>query len=460
MAITRAYVVPHPPLILPSVGKGQEQKIQKTVDAYLRIAREIALAEPETIILITPHSISYQDYIHISPGKEATGNLGRYGSRETTLRVSYDPELAAAIGEFASLSEIPAGHLGEKDKSLDHATFIPIWFINQYYKNYQVVRISVSGLSYRDHYRFGKCIAEAVDSLGRKAVLIASGDLSHRLLDSGPYDYAEEGPVFDCETVDALSKADFLHLLCYEDEFCEAAGECGLRSFLVMAGALDGLSVKPELLSYEGPFGVGYAVAGFEVTGEDPGRRFEESFLEIRKNQLESIKKDEDEFVQLARASLENYILHRKRVEPVGLSGDLLSKKAGVFVSLKKDGRLRGCMGTISASEDSIAREIIKNALSAGTGDPRFDPVTPFELPELVYSVDVLGKPEPVSSKEELDPVEYGVIVSMGHRRGLLLPNLPGIKTPEQQVEIALKKAGIGPEEDYRMERFQVVRHK
>lgn len=137
----------------------------------------------------------------------------------------------------------------------------------------------------------------------------------------------------------------------------------------------------------------------------------------------------------------------------------MLTRKAGVFVSLKKHGQLRGCIGTISAVTGSIADEILRNAVSAGTDDPRFSPVTEKELDELVYSVDVLAEPEPISSIDELDVKKYGVIVSRGHKRGLLLPNLEGVDSPEQQVAIALQKAGIRPDESYTMQRFEVVRH-
>ncbi len=137
----------------------------------------------------------------------------------------------------------------------------------------------------------------------------------------------------------------------------------------------------------------------------------------------------------------------------------LTDKKAGAFVTLKKNGQLRGCIGTIRPVQGSLAEEILRNAISAGTRDPRFSPVKPEELPELVYSVDVLGEPEPIKSKDELDTKRYGVIVENGPRCGLLLPNLAGIDTPEEQISIAREKAGISPDEPVKMYRFEVVRH-
>ena len=137
----------------------------------------------------------------------------------------------------------------------------------------------------------------------------------------------------------------------------------------------------------------------------------------------------------------------------------LLETKAGVFVSIKKLGELRGCIGTIAPVTNNIAEEILSNAISACSRDPRFDPVEPEELCDLSVSVDVLSEAEPIASKADLDIVRYGVIVSRGYRRGLLLPNLEGVDSVDYQLRIALSKAGISPSEPFDMERFEVVRH-
>jgi len=247
----------------------------------------------------------------------------------------------------------------------------------------------------------------------------------------------------------------------FDEEFCESAAECGLRSFITMAGSLDGKELISELLSYEGPFGVGYAVAAYEVTGNDSKRHFDEVYKKEEQSKIENLKKEEDSYVNLARKTLESYVSNHKKIKKTNdLDDELLKSKAGVFVSLKLDGQLRGCIGTIAPTRSCIAEEIIQNAISAGTEDPRFYPVSEEELPRIIYSVDVLGEPEAIQSMEELDPERYGVIVTKGTRRGLLLPNLEGINTPLEQVGIALKKAGISEHESYSMERFEVVRHK
>lgn len=461
MSIKNTFIVPHPPLIVPKIGRGQEIKIEKTIKAYDKIAKMIEELKPDTIVVTTPHSIMYSDYIHMSPGKGAKGDFGEFGAPDVKFEAVYDTEFVNKLAELAEIEEIPAGTLGERKKSLDHGTMVPLHFINKYYNDYKLVRIGISGLSFIEHYKFGKCIAKSAEELNRNVVFIASGDLSHSLKDEGPYGYTEEGPIFDKEVTKAMDTGDFMKFLSFKEEFCEAAGECGLRSFIIMAGALDGRDVESELLSYEGPYGVGYAVASFKATGENEKRCFDKFYEEEEKNRLKSIIEKEDEYVSLARKTLESYVMNGEELaKPDNLPEEMTKNKAGVFVSLKIDGQLRGCIGTIQATTDCIADEIIQNAISAGLEDPRFNPVTKKELNKIEYSVDVLKESEPIKDINELNTEKYGVIVNKGRKRGLLLPNLEGINTPVEQVSIALKKAGINPDEDYTMERFEVSRHK
>ncbi len=461
MAIDYACIVPHPPLIVPAVGKGQEYEIPSTVDAYNQVARQIAHIKPDTIVVASPHSIMYGDYIHISPGKSAKGSFDRFGAAQVSFEKAYDTEFVSTLSDIVFDQNIRAGTLGERDPELDHGTMVPLHFIDQHYRDYRLVRVSISGLSYIEHYRFGMCVAQAAEALGRKTVFVASGDLSHKLTKNGPYGFAAEGPEFDAQITAAMRIGDFGRFFEFSETFAESAAECGLRSFVEMAGALDGLSVTPDAFSYEGPFGVGYGVCGYTIGEADESRRFADIYETKQRQMLADTKTKEDAYVKLARLSLETYVTTGKRAKlPEGLPEAMLNERAGVFVSIKKDGRLRGCIGTIEPSAASIADEILRNAVSAGTGDPRFDPITQDELPHLVYSVDVLGQAESISSLTDLDVKRYGVIVTKGYKRGLLLPNLDGVNTPEEQVNIALQKGGILKNDDYTMERFEVVRHK
>lgn len=460
MSIQAGFIVPHPPLIVPAVGRGKEREIQPTIDAYRAAAKKIAVLAPQTVILISPHATLYADYIHVSPGSSAKGSLRQFGAPEE-YRADYDEEFVGELSRLCENSGFPAGTLGEKAPTLDHGTLVPLHFIQQEYSGFKLVRASVSGLSRQEHYRFGMFLNETAEKLGRNTVVVASGDLSHKLNDEGPYGFSPDGPKLDARLVDTMKSGGFGGFFDLDVAMCESAAECGLRGFIVMAGTLDKKAVEPCFYSYEGPFGVGYAVSSFEVTGSDLSRNFLERELENAAARLEDTRKNEDSYARLARNTLEAYVCTRKiPATPDDLPEDMTSRRAGVFVSIKKRGELRGCIGTTAPTRDNIALEIIHNAVSSGTEDPRFLPVKQDELAELVYSVDVLSPAEPVADKSGLDVLRYGVIVSKGGRRGLLLPNLDGVNTVDEQLSIACQKAGISPNDRYDIQRFEVVRHK
>ncbi|MCL2221185.1 MAG: AmmeMemoRadiSam system protein A [Oscillospiraceae bacterium] len=460
MAIVKAYTLPHPPLVIPSVGKGKENLVENTLAALGKVSKEIAECKPETIVFITPHSVMYSDYFHISPGKTARGDFARFGAPEEEVVTNYDEELAYTIEGIAETDSVYAGTQGEKDKSLDHGTIVPMWCINKNYSDYSSLRISQSGMSPAEHYRFGQVIAKAIKQLNRKTVIIASSDLSHKLQNSGACGYASEGAKFDALVTENLSSGDFLSLLKIPDDLRRGAGECGYNSLMILAGCLDRHDVDAELLSYEGPFGVGYAVARFIVSGYNEKRDILDKYMEFAIQSSKIIKNGENEYQNLARRSLEHVIETGDKLPiPNDLPSEMKNKRAGVFVSLHINGSLRGCIGTIAPTTESVADEIIQNVISAGLSDNRFSPVTKSELPLLTYKVDVLQTPEPIKSSGELDVKKYGVIISSGHKRGLLLPNLDGVNTVEEQINIARQKAGISPTENYKLERFEVIRH-
>lgn len=463
MSIIAAAVVPHPPIILPEVGRGEEQKISATSKAYAEIARRVVEKNPDTVIITSPHSILYADYFHISPGDTAQGNMSRFNAGQVELKINYDTDFVKKLSDAAMNENIPAGVLGERNAELDHGTIIPLRFLELAgldFAKVKFLRIGLSGLSAAAHYKFGQIIAKISEELGRRTIFIASGDLSHKLKPSGPYGFVEEGSKFDAEVMDNLSRADFLKLLTMDTQLCERAAECGLRSFWIMSGALDRKKIFAEKLSYEGTFGVGYGTIYFEIGGGDLSRNFYEKLLEHKRRESEERKKTEDNFVKLARYSLENFVKNHKAADlPKNLPEEMTNRRAGVFVSLHKDGQLRGCIGTIAPTTASIAEEILQNAISACSRDPRFSPVEISELDDIVYSVDVLGEAERIFDTQDLNPKKYGVIVENGGRRGLLLPDLEGIDTVEQQISIAKQKANIGAKEKISVWRFEVIRH-
>lgn len=461
MSMLGAIITPHPPVLLPEVGGGREREIAATDRAMRTAAETVAAWQPDVIIVSSPHTILYRDYFHIAPGDGAVGDMSRFGAPEVRIQASYDTLLREEIIRRAEAEGLHAGTLGQRDPELDHGVLIPLYYLRKAGVRCPIVRMGLSGFSPLDHYRLGKCVQDAVNALGRRAVFLASGDLSHKLKADGPYGYAPEGPQFDDAVTHTMASGDFLEFLTIDPALCERAAECGLRSFQMMAGALDGLAVEPQLLSHEGTFGVGYAIALFPVTGRNDSRCYEKDYLLAKNDRLATRKANEDPWVKLARRSLETYVKTSQRLTslPEDLPTEMTTQQAGAFVSLHKNGQLRGCIGTIAPTCENLAWEIVQNAISACSRDPRFSPVRPNELDELEYSVDVLGAPEPVDSPAALDPKTYGVIVSCGGRRGLLLPDLDGVDSVEAQLSIALQKGGIRENETYKIERFKVVRH-
>ena len=461
MPLLAGFMVPHPPLIVPAVGRGGEAEIEETTKAYEKVAEEIAALKPETIIITSPHSIMYADYFHISPRDSAKGSFISFGAPEVSFRETYDTDLVEAICDLAAESDFPAGTMGERDRQLDHGTMVPLWFIEKKYRDFRLVRAGLSGLPLTDHYKFGQMIAKAIEQTGRRTVIVASGDLSHKLQDYGPYGYAPEGPEYDKRIMDVMGRAAFGELLDFDETFCDKAAECGHRSFVIMAGAMDGRKVEAKVLSHQDVTGVGYGIGTFYPGEADEERHFLDSYMAELKKKTEAMRALEDPYVSLARQSLETYIRTGRKISvPEGLPEEMLDTQAGAFVSIHKFGKLRGCIGTIEGVRDSVAEEIINNAISASTEDPRFSPITEDELKWLEINVDVLGEAEYIYSMDQLDVKRYGVIVSKGYRRGLLLPDLDGVDTPEQQVAIAKQKAGIRPDEEVKLQRFEVIRHR
>ena len=478
MAVIAGFMVPHPPMIVPQVGRGAQSVIEETTRAYEKAAERIARLRPDTIVLSSPHSIMYADYFHISPGIGAEGDFSGFGAGDVKIKVAYDTEFVSALSTESDLQGISAGTLGEKDRALDHGSMVPLYFILQKYTDFQFVRIGLSSLPLTEHYRLGMAVSRVAGTLGKRTVFIASGDLSHKLKEDGPYGFDPSGPVYDERIMDVMGRGAFEELFEFDEHFLEKCAQCGHRSFVMMAGAFDRKKVSIEKLSHQSVTGVGYGVCCYEVDADKAEERaFLDHWQEREKQRIDTDRQKEDMYVRLARKSLESYILEGRKLQwelaekqlAEELAGEdekkfddsgLTGRRAGAFVSLHKQGQLRGCIGTIAPTRENLAQEIIENAISAAVHDTRFLPVEAGELELIEYSVDVLGETEPIDSEEQLDVKRYGVIVTKGHKRGLLLPNLDGVDTVEDQLSIAKRKAGLrADEKGCRLERFEVVRH-
>ena len=467
--LLKTFLMPHPPIMIAEIARGREQEINNTVNASSVVADEICKLKPDTIVIVVPpHGPAFSDAISINIDNILEGNLGNFGAPSLKYQYIVDLELTKIIIKKCEQNNLPIVSI-DKDiaksygisSKLDHGSMVPLHFINKSYKNFKIIHITYGLISNEKLYQFGSIIRECIEETNSKVVFIASGDLSHRLTRDAPSGYNPLGERFDRQIVDFLNIPSPDDILKIDKELVEAAGECGYRSIIVMLGTLDGYDVESKIYSYEGTFGVGYCIAGYKLIEENKAKMKVETYLTQKREKIELVRSMEDPYVSLARQSLEYYV---KTDKILGASTELpleiLQNCAGVFVSIKKNNELRGCIGTVEAIQENIAEEIIQNSISAGTHDPRFYPVDEQELENLIYSVDILGIPENINSKDMLDPKNYGVIVRKGRKSGLLLPNLEGIDSVDEQVSIVLKKAGINEVEDYTMERFQVIRHK
>ncbi|HEX7294758.1 MAG TPA: AmmeMemoRadiSam system protein A, partial [Pyrinomonadaceae bacterium] len=414
-ALVFSGIVPHPPIMVPEVGQESIDDVRSSIDAMAEFTRRLVDSNAGTVILISPHAPLELDSFVAYQGPEVRGDFANFRAPNTRLNAAVDQELLDAITKHAAANNYNID--GITDAKLDHGTAVPLYFLLKNGWRGKVVALGYSFLSIKDHLKFGDCIRKAIDETGRSVAFVASGDLSHRLRPDAPAGYNPGAYLFDQQVVQALEENDPQSIVQIDPGLRKLAGECGYRSMVVALGATRDLQSHCEVLSYEAPFGVGYLVAQLtDGFGSDLGGQ---------------------ELPQLAREAVETFTRHQTEIEPRRGLSELLSMPAPCFVSLKtRDGDLRGCIGTIEAMRPTLAEEIVANAINAATRDPRFSEVTADELPNLKYSVDVLLPAEPAEI-DDLDPRVYGVIVEDNEgRRGLLLPDIPGIDSAQQQVEI------------------------
>ncbi len=265
MTLVAAGIVPHPPIIIPEIGKGELEKVQNTVGALRRFARETAEAAPETTLIITPHGPVGREAPVILSAEELQGDFSRFFAPGVRLTAKNDLPLLKAIEGESEGQGIGVTFQGEGGGRLDHGVTVPLYYLQEAGLGSSVVPIAFSLQPNRELFRFGRIISRAAESLGRRIAVVASGDLSHRLTRGAPAGYHPRGKEFDEKLVEYIRQYQVEEILSMDDELVADAGECGLRSIAVLLGALEGKEVEAEVLSYEGPFGVGYMVARFAL---------------------------------------------------------------------------------------------------------------------------------------------------------------------------------------------------
>jgi len=432
-----AALLPHAPIVCPPVAGPRASAVAATTAACAEVGRAVVDAAPGALVITAPHGARHPTDLTVQAADHLSGDLGRFGAPEVRVTLPGAVELADAIVEagIAGMAIRPLASGG-----LEYSTVVSLSFLTAAGWRGPTLVVGLPYPGEGDPAAIGTAVARAADHLGLKIGVIASGDMSHRLTRDAPAGFDPEGARFDAKVTELLRTHDFDALRHLDPALLARAGEDCLDSLLFAAGCL-GSSESVEagrssrLLSYEGPFGVGYGVAILAADEDEP----------------------ESSLPELARDAIRTYVANGQIYTPSTPLPAAWQERAPVFVTLHTpDGELRGCIGSLEPTTANIARETIDRAIAAATTDPRFAPVRPDEVADLDVEVSRLSPLEAIGSTADLDPTRYGVVVETGGRRGVLLPAIPGIDDAEQQVAIARRKAGLGPETPVRLYRFTV----
>lgn len=271
MSIVFGAISPHPPIIIPEIGGSEIKKVEKTIKAMKKLADILEKAEPDTLIVISPHGLVYPDRMNICGMSKLKGDLAHFGHPEIKLKYENDLDLAIEIDKTASDDGIEAllydNGATNRTYELDHGVTVPLYYLASELTDIKVLPIAYSLLDRLQHFGFGQVIGNvAAKNTKKRIAIIASGDLSHRLIPAAPAGYTPVGKKFDKTLLKTLEENDTQEILNFEEDFLKEAGECGYNSILILLGALNDLKTKPRVLSYEGPFGVGYAIVNFKIS--------------------------------------------------------------------------------------------------------------------------------------------------------------------------------------------------
>jgi len=271
-------LMPHPPIMIPEVGQDELAKIRATVEAAELAAQRIKEENPQTIVIITPHGPVFEDAASISIHPRLKGNLAKFGVPDVSLAFETDGLLVRHILKQAKRLGVNLVELTDDlaktyrlNLELDHGALVPLYYLHKAGFKGQLVHLSIGMLPYEEMYTFGKAVQAAIGMVDKRVAVIASGDLSHRLIPEAPAGYSPRGREFDKILMEAVSNLDVKALLSLDPSLIEEAGECGLRPVLFLMGVLGGLDASAETLSYEGPFGVGYGIALITVNNDGKG---------------------------------------------------------------------------------------------------------------------------------------------------------------------------------------------
>lgn len=262
MPIVFSAIVPHPPILIPAIGKENINRLKATVDSYAKLEEDLYASQADTIIIISPHGRLQAEAFTINLSPEFKGNFENFGDLTTKFTLSGNIALAHRIKEKLE-TKVPLQLMSEVE--LDHGASTPLYLLTRHLPKVKIIPLYYSGLDLTAHYSFGQTIKSKLLNSSEWIALIASGDLSHRLSENAPAGFSPKGKKFDKKLIDCLLKKQTEEIIKFKPELIAEAGECGLKSIMILLGVLDGLKYEPQLLSYESPFGVGYLTMNFKL---------------------------------------------------------------------------------------------------------------------------------------------------------------------------------------------------
>jgi len=417
-----------------------EEMIQSMVDEKAEKEEVIGLVSPHAgypysgpVAGATISRIKFKDtFIIMGPNHTGIGkplSIMTEGTWKTPLgEVEIDSELSKQILATSSFLE-------EDDKAhqYEHSIEVQVPFLQYFRRDIKLVPIIFSQASGATCREMGRELARAIKEMNKETVIIASSDMTH-------YESQKQAEEKDTQAIEAILNLDEDELLRRRDKL--NISMCGYAPTVALIAAAKELeATSTELVKYQ---------TSGDITGD----------YSSVVGYAGIIIKKMSPLVKLAKDAVEAYVTEGAIPQPPKRLTPEMKKKAGTFVSIHKRGKLRGCIGTFEPAQRNVAQEIISNAICSATRDPRFPAITPDELAYLDYSVDVLTTPEPVESRDQLDPKRYGIIVECGMRKGLLLPDLEGVEDVDEQINICCRKADIDPNEPIKLYRFEVKRYK
>lgn len=460
MQLKGTAVVPASLVFMAEAGQDHEPGLNKTVRSMKDIALTLAKEKPHTIILVNKHGNVFEDAVSLDYTPRLKGKLTVSGE-ETAVEKECDMGLLEEINRRSGREKLPVYLVNDRSveefgirQELSDASLTALYYIHKVYSDFKIVQITAGDISRSELYRIGMIVREAVEANGKSAFMITSADQSDRL-SSENEGIREAALAYDAEMTENLADDQYLPILEMQPSLITKADAAGYDPIVLMLGCFEKIRTQTSVLSYETAAGTGYLCAESRFLLEDhdfiiPGVL--EQYEEKLRLEKEALLKNESELIKMIRAAAALWVTEQRRldfptyctlIEDQDLKQQLQNQQAGVFVTVMKNDRIRGCMGSITPFGSNIGEAFIHYTIEALSYDPRFMPVEPDELDSLTYTADILERPEDVEETDELDPSVFGLVVEQGVHRSVLLPGLPDITTAAQQIEQGKEKAGI-----------------